>query len=353
MKRSLTIFALFGLLSIPTLSFAQDAAPSADDIKKAAAAFDRGRDAFRLSSYVEAAEQFEAADDFAQSALSLRFAMLARKEAGQLDRAATHASLALELYPDAASLGKDEQTLVTEAQALLDEQGTVLGKLNVSCSERCDLLLDNKLVHGKSAETRSLYVQPGAHTVRATWSEKRGRTEKVKVAAGSAESVIFVAPAIPEAAPEQAQPVANEQQPAAEEKKGGWSPAVFWTGAAVTAVGIGASTFLGIRALNEPGQEAVRTGCAGQSTDCELYQQGLQNQMVANIAIGATVGVGLFTIVTGIWLTDWSGGDKPSDSARRSGGTARGSSLGEPRAFSVRPTFSIGDGATVGAVGSF
>jgi hypothetical protein len=344
MKRSLSLLALSVSLTLSSVALAEDAAPSADDIKQAAAAFDRGRDAYRLESYTEAAEQFEAADDHAASPLTLRFAMLARKSAGQMDRATTHAALSLDRYPDAASLGKDEQTLVAEAQQLIDEQSPNLGKINVSCDERCDLLLDNKLVHGGSFETRVLYVMPGSHTLRATWSDKRGRTQKVKVQAGSSESAIFVAPPV-EAAPE-ATPVAATAAPAEEpEKKGGWSPVVFWTGAGLTAAGVGASIFLGVRAINEPGVDKVKADCAGQDSSCPTYQQGLQNQMVANVAIGATIGVGVLTAITGIWLTDWSGGDdKPSDS---------GSSRSGRKSFSVRPTFSIGDGATVGAVGSF
>lgn len=329
MRRSLAFVALSWAFTTTSLASAQEAAPSAEDVKQAAAAFDKGRDSYRLENYGEAAEQFEAADGFAHSAAALRLAMLARKAAGQMDRAATHAALGLELYPDDATLAK-------EAQALLDEQANKLGKVSVSCDESCDLLLDNKIVHGRGATNRTLYVTPGSHTLRAAWSENRNRSEKVKLEAGGTASAIFEAPPVPttpEATP-------GDTPPEVQEKKGGWSPAVFWTGAGVTVAGAAASTILGIRAINEPGRDRVINECV--DTSCDLYQQGVQNQTIATVAIGATAAVGVFTIITGIWLTDWSGDDSSADAAP----SAR-------RSFTMRPTFSIGDGATVGATGTF
>lgn len=322
---------------MPALAFAEEPGPSADDIKRAAASFDRGRDSYRLENYGEAAEYFEAADAFAPSASALRLAMLSRKAAGQLDRAASHAALALSLYPE-------DEALRGEAQVLLGEQGSQLGRLRVSCSEACDLLLDNKIVHGKRAEQRELFVLPGTHTVRAAWSQDRSRSQKVTLLAAASETVNFVAPEIPvtpvvtdPSKPVVVEPLATDAADGT--ARGGWSPAVFWTGVGVTAAGIGATTFLGIRALNEPGKDAVRAECQTSREDCALYKQGLENQTMANIGLGATAAVGVFTIITGIWFTDWSGGEK--DLALRSG------------EFSLRPTFAFGNGATLGATGTF
>ena len=88
----------------------------------------------------------------------------------------------------------------------------------------------------------------------------------------------------------------------------------------------------------------MRDECADQGTDCPAYKQGLENQTIANVAIGATAAVGVFTIITGVFLTDWSGGDDAKESAF----------LGyEKGQFSVRPTFSVGNGASWGATGTF
>ena len=69
-------------------------------VRTAAEAFDRGREAYKSEEYVEAAEQFESADANAPSAAALELAIRARDKAGQLDRAATLAALALVRHPD-------------------------------------------------------------------------------------------------------------------------------------------------------------------------------------------------------------------------------------------------------------
>lgn len=344
MRLLFTSILLLGLFLGSASAHAQEA-PSAADIRKAAAAFDRGRESFRNESFVEAAEHFEAADAYAPSASSLRLAMLSRMQAGQLDRAATLAALALEKYPD-------EATLVEEAQAVVDQAVSTLGRVAVTCDEPCDLLLDGKLVHGKRAESRQLYVEPGDHRLQASWSDERVVTEQLSVPEGGKTEAEFYAPLVQDTA-EPAEPAGATAEPVATEQeqevdKGGWSPAVFWTGVGVTAVGIGVSTWLGVKAINEPGVEAVEEKCVGLGFDCPEWQEGKANERNANIAVGATAAVGAFTIITGIWLTDWSGGSdedasEPVDdvwSYRRGG-------------FSVRPLFAVGDGATLGAVGTF
>lgn len=325
-----------GSLGFVSVAHAEEA-PSAEDVKRAAAAFDRGREAYKVESYVEAAEQFEAADEYASSPAALRLAIVSRKAAGQMDRATTLAALALSLYPE-------DRTLENEARTLIDEQSSSLAQIEVSCDEECVLLLDNKIVHGKAAVNRVLYVTPGTHTVRAGWSKERSESKKATALVGETVRLAFSAPVIPvTSAPSDPVVDFSTSSEPGEKAKGGWSPAVFWTGVGVTAVGAGVSTFLGVRAQNEPGRDAVREGCVGQGTECPLYQQGVENQTVANIAIGATAAVGVFTIITGIWLTDWSGGEEKE---REPLALRRGD-------FSVKPTFSVGGGATLGATGTF
>lgn len=348
MRSFFSSLIVLGALLVASAASAQEA-PSAGDIKKAAAAFDRGRESFRNESYVEAAEHFEAADSHAPSAASMRLAIASRKAAEQLARAATLAALAVEQYPDDA-------TLQEEAQAVLDEAQPQLGRVYVDCDEPCELLLDGKLVHGQSANNRQLYVNPGDHRLQASWSDDRVLSESFSVGEGSSTDVEFYAPLMEETGEAEGEPLdepadesVTDTQPDEVDEGGGWSPAVFWTGAGVTALGIGLSSWLGVKAINEPGTETVRTECTGQGVDCPEYQQGLANQRNANIAIGATTAVGAFTIVTGIWLTDWSGGGTKEASPEPEDDVwsyRRGD-------FSVRPLFAVGDGATVGAVGTF
>ena len=323
--------------ALATSAFAQDTAPSSADIKKAASSYDIGRERYREGNFTEAAEKFEAADDFAPSAPALRLAIAARKEAGHLPRAATLAALALERYAG-------QEPIAEEAQALIDEIGPELAKLSISCDSPCELLLNNRIVHGAAASTRTLYVSPGSVTVRAGWTQERSQSETVDVSQGEEREVSFYAPDIPEgpveAAPAPVTGAFDSSEVEADRKSDGWSPAVFWTGLGVTAVAGGATVVLGINALNNPGKDVVQQKCTRGDEDCAEYKQGVQNQMYANIALGTTVAAGLFTIVTGVWLTDW--GTDASDSVAYKDGD-----------LSIRPTFAVGDGALLGASGTF
>jgi hypothetical protein len=334
-------FGCIALVCVPAR-----AAPLAADVKKAAEAFDRGREAFRAENYVEAAEHFEAADAYASSAASLRLAIAARKEAGQLDRALSLAALALSTYPG-------DEAVVAEAQAVIDAHRADFGRVDVTCDEPCDLLLDGKLVHGPPALSHTVYVSPGSYQVQASWSEDRTDEETVTVVAEDQQSVQLTAPLIEpvEATPTEPPPSewgdGLEADESAGGKRHGWSPVVFWTGLGATVVGAGITIGLGVNAINNPGQDAVLQDCRQDDTTCATFQRGVANQTAANVAGGITAAVGVFTIVAAI-VTDWGGkGDKhsrPDPSVAwsvRSGG------------FSVRPTFTLGSGATLGAAGTF
>ncbi len=330
-------------------ALADGGAPSASHIKRAADAFDRGREAFRAGTYVEAAEHFEAADGYAPSALALRFALASRHEAGQLARAATLATVAVARHPEDAEL----QEL---AESVLEEATSALFRVEVSCDEPCELVLNDKIVHGRRANDRVLFVEPGRHRLRASWPQDRNRSEILEATSGGSGYVDFYVPDAPsEAAGADWEMDATEAS--ARVDQGGWSPVVFWTSLGVTVAGGAASTFLGLRALNEPGREAVRDSCrafVGTPTDCPAYKEGRSNQMQATVAFAATSAVGVFTIITGLFLTDWESADSTVDSARRA------PRRGEPSRSSVahsgvqvKPWFGLGETTTIGAMGTF
>jgi hypothetical protein len=328
------------LLGSHSVCWAKDRGPSSEDIKTAAAEFDRGRDAYRSESYIEAAEHFEAADDAAPSAAALRLAFLARAEAGQFSRALTLALLGQELYPD-------EQELQTEAAQLISEHGDQLAKLNITCDPECNLVLDGKLVHGRAATSRTLYVDPGMHKVRASWEDGRVRNLGASADAGGLETLDFVPPEA-DAAPEPGDlppDAAPSNQPGADTPtaSSGWSPAVFWTGTALTAIGVGLSTGLGVMTLSEPGPDYARQRCEAGASNCEaLVNQGIANQTAASVAIGATAAVGAFTILTGLLWTDW-----------RSASPAQPAAQTKRSQFTWSPTVAVGDGFVLGATGRF
>ncbi|HXS17851.1 MAG TPA: hypothetical protein VN764_11715, partial [Polyangiaceae bacterium] len=334
LSRWLVVFTLpiLSIISLTAESHAQDDAPSSTDIKRAADSYDIGRERFRDGDFTEAAERFEAADSYAPSAAALRLAIASRKEAGQMARAATLAALALERYPD-------ETDLRSEAEAILGDAGRELAKLNVNCDVACELTLNNRLVHGSGAQSRTLYVDPGKVTLRATWSEGRTQSERLKLDVGDFKEVSFYAPPLSDIAVDGApetEPTQEDQPaetPTEEKASKGWSPAVFWTGAALTVGGVGASVALGVRALNHPGKDAVLENCAPGDQKCPEYVEGRQNQMVANVAIGATAAVGVFTMITGIWLTNWGGKQQEAHALHE---PAKGAGL------RVRPLVAVG-----------
>jgi tetratricopeptide (TPR) repeat protein len=343
---------VFGL-TISLSAIADDAARTSSDIKRAAAAYDQGRERYRDGEYVEAAEQFEAADDAAPSAEALRLSMLSRKEAGQMARALTHAALALSLYPANAEL-------VEEAQALIDAEGEAFGRVKVTCDSPCELTLDNRLVPGEAAQERLIFVEPGSITMRASWSEGRTETETTDVYSEGIRELDFYASAL--AAKEPTTPVVaeavnEEEKPVAEEakKRDGWHPAIFWTGFGTTLVSGGVTVFLGINAKNNPGAQAVTDGCVAGDIDCDLLQQGRKNQAMANTALVITGVFGAFTI-TSAFLTDWGGsGDKSSDDEEPKGYDGWNGDTWSFRdeEFFIQPTLSVGNGASLGATGTF
>ncbi len=320
--------------------------PSSADVRKAASQYDIGRERFRAGAYTEAAERFEAADAYAPSAPALRLAMAARKEAGHIERAATHAALAVERHPN-------DVELLEEAQAILSEVESELAKVHVSCDLPCELVLDERLVHGQAAQLRTLYAKPGTIVLRAGWSEERSDSERVHVTLDGLNEVSFVAPPLAPQPPveptEQDFENLDEEEPALEQQRKGWKPGVFWAGLALTGVGVGSTVGLGLNALNNPGADAVREECRKGDDSCETFKKGQRNQRYVNVAVGTTIGVGVLTLVTGIWLTDWGGGkDKKEALEDEKPGWDEGWG-----ALHLRPLLSIDRGAVVGATGTF
>ncbi|MCH2109769.1 MAG: outer membrane protein assembly factor BamD [Polyangiaceae bacterium] len=322
---------------------AEEKAPTTAELQEAASAFDRGRSAFRAENYTEAAQHFETADDYAPSPASLQLAMIARKEAGQLDRAASLAALLVERFPE-------EKKAVAGAKEVLALARPELMQVNIRCTEECVLTVDGKLLHGGGSLNRQVYLQPGEYTVRAGFSEERGTEKPVDGAAGEELGLLFEAPALPKEAPpvvvqsqSQIEPIPPVETMVEAEPSSGLSPTFFWTGVGMTGAGLGASIFLSVYALNNPGKDAVTEECQEQGKDCPAYQEGIKNQRNANIAWGATAAVGVLTAISGIWWTDWHRGDKE---------TALLPSF-ELGRLHVRPVVTLGPVGYLGAEGTF
>jgi hypothetical protein len=319
--------------------------PTPAQVRSAAEAFDRGREAYESEEYAEAAEQFESADSNAPSAAALELAIRARDKAGQLDRAATLAALALARHPDDPNIQK-------VAPAIIQKAKTELYELDLKCDDPCDVTVAGKITPGRRSTERTVFVAAGSYTVLAGWSGDRSVSKQVQATAGSSVTLEFQAPAMPVARlPEAHSAVAA----AAEEKSadggtlhksGGMTPAVFWAGVGLTAVSGAITVWSGLDTRKNPGPDKVRDACQAQADDCNsLYQQGLDKQRRTNLLIGVTAGVGVVTGVIGVFFTDWGGAKKSTSDAGQAAKAQQG--------FSIDPWFSISSGASVGALGRF
>jgi hypothetical protein len=326
---------------------ASEASPA--QVRAAAEAFDRGREAYKSGDPVVAAEAFELADSKAASPVALEYAIRSRDKAGQLDRAATLAALAKARYSGEAMLEKLADEVLSRAR-------TELYEVEVTCSEPCDLVVDGKLVHGRADFERVVFLADGDHILRAGFAQTRSASKTVQAASGQQGEVRFDAPVeeaiadTPETdeplveAPVTKTPPAEVDSAGPREESSGWSPAVFWAGAGLTAVLGGVTLWSGLDTVKNPGEDKVRDSCRNDEPDCrDLYEDGKNRQDRTNLLLGITGGVGLATIIIGAAATDWGDeSEQPENLSHRPQKQAR-----------ITPFVSLGNGALVGAEGRF
>src|SRR5690606_5969757 len=115
---------------------------------------------------------FENANRLVPNAETLRIAIRARREARQLDRAATLAAMALDRYPEDAKLSDYARRLL----ASVDKQ---LHKVEVQCTPECSLALNNRVTPYTRTERAALYGEPGEHALVAGWSANRTELREI------------------------------------------------------------------------------------------------------------------------------------------------------------------------------
>ena len=272
-----------------------------EKLKLAAEEFDAGRRAYKTGDYARAGVHFENAFRDAPSPQTLRMAIRARKQAGQLARAATLGVRALALYPD------DAET-VRLAQTVIKESAPQLYKVTIECEPACTALVDGRLVRDDAATRQVIYTPAGDHTVVAGWGKARNASKSVDGKAGGSTVLSFEAPPVEDVAPS-VTPAPTEQEPSPVETtaSGKASPTLFWLGTAFTGVVAGLTVASGIDTLNSPGTDKVKEACVGQGTGCPEYQDGLAKQARTNYLLaGTAVGVASVTVI-GLFFTDWEG----------------------------------------------
>lgn len=342
MKRFVRATALALVVSLASVAGAQSA-PTPEQIKQAGAAFDQGKRHFKAGEFIEAAEQFEAADAAAPSPAALQLAIRSREKGGQLDRAATLARLGLDRHPGNAELKE-------LADGVFEKVAEDHHALTVRCDTPCTLVVNTRLVHGAAANVRTLYLKAGDYQIRASWPEDRVVSKPATATGGGASELAFAEPPKPPPEEEDDDPpppppgggTGEDTGTVKVEPSGGIPPGVFWVGLSLTAVAGGVTAWSGYDTLENPGKSKVQSECAGQGKQCQLYKDGVAKQDRTNILLGVTGVLGVGTIIIAL-LTDWSGEE----------GTASYTSRKRTAKQSIQPWIGVGNGATLGATGRF
>lgn len=301
------------------------AAQRPEDVAAAAAAFREGQTAQLAGDYARAAELFELADDTAPSPAALRSAIRNRQAAGDAARAATLAAEAIERYP------ADGETRALADEVLAALRGSV-GELHVSCATECTIAIDGRAVGEHAGSAFVVFVEPGAHTLVASWSGRDPVTRTFEVAGGASSTLALEAPAPtavaePEPEPEPIPAPAPTPEPAT--GGGGVTPIVFGIGVGLTVVAGGVLVWSGLDVL------AARDTYVATPTEAG-YNDGLGRETRTNVLIGVTSGLAAATLVVA-FFTDFGGAPSTEASAAR-----------------ALPTLAVTpEGATIGVAGTF
>lgn len=313
---------------LPSLARADDPAPTAERIKSAAAEYDAGRRAYTDNKFEEAAVHFENAYHDAPNAQTLRNAIRARRQAGQLARAATLAALAESKY------ASDEATATTVKETLADAEPK-LHRVVVICDPECGVAADGRVASLEDSQKLTLFFDPGSHALVISWSGERSKEIKIDGKAGAKQEFTLQAPPMPVKPPDTTQNTGGgttggtttTHAPPPSTKPLG--PALFIVGTILTVGAGGVLIWSGVDTLNNPGTDVVKQKCAGLGESCPQYQQGLSSQLRTNVLIGVTAGLGVLTGIVGIFLTQWSSPKKeaavrvlPSVAISPAGGSA-------------------------------
>jgi hypothetical protein len=268
------------------------------DVSAAARAFADGQSAQLEGDYDRAAQSFELAFSNAPSKEALRSAVRARKLAGQLARAATLAEVLLVQYASDA-------TSATLATDVIAEARPRLGRVTVSCSAKCWLAVGGRAMSMPPAETLVLYLQPGRHTVEATYEDGGSAALEVTAVAG-ADSQVELKPPRPRAEPAAVQSEVRPPAPPRTEhvERRGLRPLVPLTGGAL-AIGLaGVGIWSGLDTNKAHDAYVMNPTRAA-------FDDGRSKQLRTNILFGSAIAVGVTSAIVAIWWTRWGSGETP------------------------------------------
>lgn len=242
--------------------------PAGGDKQRAAAAFDAAVAKFKRAEFAEAARGFLEADTIAPSAVAITNAIAAAR------RANDHLLVA-RLSERALTRGD----AVVEARAALAEAATRLAKLDLACdASPCALAID-----GEPAGATA-WVLPGTRRIEARGSGGAAAEERIIAVAGATYG-IALHPALA--------PKAEVRAPS------GLHPAVFFTGAGVTAVLAGITLWSGMDAI--AAKRALPKDAAEQAQIDDVLGRARRTDW---LLLGAGI-AGLGTTALGVFFTSF------------------------------------------------
>jgi hypothetical protein len=283
-----------GLL-LPGLVFAQ-APPASEPSSRVQAAqqFEEGATTFDRGDFAQAADAFERAYRLAPNTDALWNAARARQLADELPRAAT---LYARYLREAPADARDRNV----AAALLVNLAARLGRIEVHGAG-----IEQLVVDGRPSEDDIIYVSPGAHVVRAVVAGALLQQVPV-LRPGDVLGLVFEPPApapLVSAEPDRArQP--DRSSPAtravpAPPRSDGVSPWFVAGGGMLTGIAVATTVASGLSTL------AARDAFNASPTASNLTK-GQAMQARTNVLLGVSMGLGVMTTATAIWLVDWRG----------------------------------------------
>lgn len=294
-----------GLL-LPVLALAQIAPMSEEGARgEAAQQFEEGSTAFDRGDFAHAADAFERAYRLVPHVDTLWNAARARQRANELPRAAT---LYARYLREAPADARDRNVATAQLTSLAARFG---------CIEVHGSGIEQLAVDERPSEERIIYVSPGAHVVRAVVAGALVRRTP-QLEAGDVLSLVFEAPAPvvsaqPRPAPQPDRSMVEARPPPPSGRRG-VSPWFVAGGGVLTGVAVAAAIASGLSTLSRVDAFDARPTASNLAA-------GRSMQTRTNVLLGVSIGLGVMTAATAVWLVDWRG--SPPGGVRLGLGVAR------------------------------
>jgi hypothetical protein len=307
----LTRFSFLAMLALalgPAASLAR--AQSAEELQAAGHAFQEGQRAQMRGDYAQAAEMFDLANHTAPSAAALRSAIRMHQSAGHHAAAATRAAHALATYPNDAAT-------VEMASQVIAGCGPLTGHVVITCEPTCALTVGGRVVSADTARA-DLYLDPGSHVVRASWSGHRALERTVEAAVGSDQEMALHAddPAVVSSettVPVPVEPPSSDTATPAgptappPSSSSGLSPLFFAIAAGLTVAAAATTIGLGVDMLAARDRYVLAPTEAG-------WRDGVARETATNALLGTSLALAAVTVGLAIF-TDWDGAPTTAERA--------------------------------------